>query len=491
MNAARKTAWFTVLIILSQLLIACGGDDGLPRGQVRGPNDQTGYSFVAPQQSTYPVDPVFEDFYEYLGGEARLGPAISAAGGSASQKQQFVQAALLVYDSLAPESERFGLAPLGRQFNSGQGRTGGTLEILDGTQGNFRVSPEFLSLYEAIGGARFTGPTLGEARYNPDKARWEQYFENLGFYRLDQDEQVRLMAYGASACDFRCRYRPPADSLPNRTGVMPEPFAGRVKVLGQSFTGSLLVGPRMAADGQQEVIFENLVLVIDRSSLVGVAARPLPEVVGIQSQPPVPRDPDPLMVFYPLKGNLGHNVPQYFETYLEQHGGLAVSGLPTSEVTVVQPGFYRQCFTNLCLDFDLTAAEGNQLFPTPLGAVYRDIAVEPLVSFEQTQSLEGIDLQIWEGRTFVSSEEIQQVHVAVFEDGLPLKNREPVISLALPDGSQLRYHFPPTGEDGLSSLSLPAIAASSGTLIAYQVCLNGLAGEKACVSDNFMIWNHP
>jgi hypothetical protein len=53
------------------------------------------------------------------------------------------------------------------------------------------------------------------------------------------------------------------------------------------------------------------------------------------------------------------------------------------------------------------------------------------------------------------------------------------------------YHFPPTSEDGLSSLTLPEIPASSGTLVAYQVCLNGLAGDQVCMGDNFMIWNHP
>jgi hypothetical protein len=123
--------------------------------------------------------------------------------------------------------------------------------------------------------------------------------------------------------------------------------------------------------------------------------------------------------------------------------------------------------------------------------MYLGRSEEQQVSFAQSQSLEGVDLQIWEGQTFVSSNEAQEVHVAVFEDGLPLKNREPVLSLVLPDGSQVTYHFPPTGEDGLASLVLPEIAASSGTLIAYQVCLSGLAGEQTCAGDNFMIWNHP
>jgi hypothetical protein len=490
-NAARRTAWFTMLIILSQLVIACGGDDSLPVNPDREPDAQTNHIFAAPQAGTYPVDPLFLDFYNFLGGEERLGPAISAVTGTEVQKQQYVQAGLLLYDSQASESERFNLAPLGNGFTPSDAYQENPSPVFNQTANLPPIYPSFMELYEAIGGARFAGQALAEARYNLEKARWEQYFENLGFYQLDQDEQVRLMAYGASACGFRCRYRPPSDSIPSRMGALPEPFSGRVEVLGQAFTGSLLAGPWMAADGQQEVVFENLVLVVDRSSPAGVAARPLPEAVGLPPQPLSLRQPDPLMIFYPLKGELGHNVPAYFNAFLEQHGGLEVSGLPTSEVIQIEQGFYRQCFTNLCLDFDLNTSAGKQLGPAPLGDLYLESAVEKQVSFVQSQSLEDVNLQIWEGRTFVSSDETQQVHVAVFEDGQPLKNREPVLSLVLPDGSRLSYHFPPTGEDGLSSLSLPEIPASSGTLIAYQVCLKGLAGESVCMGDNFMIWNHP
>jgi hypothetical protein len=115
----------------------------------------------------------------------------------------------------------------------------------------------------------------------------------------------------------------------------------------------------MAADGRQEVVFENLVLFIDRSNPAGVTARPLPEVVGIPPQPLSARQNDPLLVFHPLKGELGHNVPAFFDAYLAEHGGLEVSGLPTSEVFQVESGSYRQCFTNLCLDFNLNNPDGQ------------------------------------------------------------------------------------------------------------------------------------
>jgi hypothetical protein len=80
--------------------------------------------------------------------------------------------------------------------------------------------------------------------------------------------------------------------------------------------------------------------------------------------------------------------------------------------------------------------------------------------------------------------------VSVYEDGVPLMNREPELTLSLPDNSQYTYHFPPTGENGQTSLELAPVEAPNGSLIAYEVCLSVLSGAELCVMDNYLVWNY-
>jgi hypothetical protein len=132
-------------------------------------------------------------FYSFLGGKERLGPAISPASGTGDQKQQYVEAGLLLYDSRAPESDRFSLAPLGNGFGPGWQGQGFPEPGFQQVASLPSIYSGFKEIYQALGGARFVGQALGEARYNPGKARWEQYFRSW-LLRLDGDDQVRLMA---------------------------------------------------------------------------------------------------------------------------------------------------------------------------------------------------------------------------------------------------------------------------------------------------------
>ena len=76
------------------------------------------YANVEPITKT--VDPTFREFYESLGGEQTLGPAISIMYEEKGKKLQFTTGALMMYDLLAPESEHFKLAPLGNAMKVAQ-----------------------------------------------------------------------------------------------------------------------------------------------------------------------------------------------------------------------------------------------------------------------------------------------------------------------------------------------------------------------------------
>lgn len=557
MLRAFKKSCFILLILATG---ACG------RGPGPKPAPEVREATQGALEDTYLVDTIFRDYYASLGGLDTLGPALTPLQTSGGLNIQYVQSALLVYDAQAVQAERYRLAPLGIVFGIAEPAVPNP-GVPDSRYVNGHVIyADFLSLYEQMGGERVAGRPLTEARYNPDKARVEQYFENLGFYRLEDDPsgEVRLLAYGAFACDVRCRYQPPAASIPSLRPLLPEPFSTKVAQLGLTFVGRTLSEPYINSDGQLEIIFENLVLVsnapiqaskgiqlpfhlwlpqifssghapaqeeggeeifrvylplilvtakgemassggirvgfdlqVPSVSLAGspkpseVSPRPIVQQLGIEPQPPTGPSEDPLMVFYPTEGDSGHNVPVYFNDYLLRHGGLEISGAPITEVYPYRNGIFRQCFENLCLDFDVTASGDARLKPAPLGATYKERFYNQAHDFIKSQSLDNIHMQVWEGQSFVSSRDAQEIHVSVSENDVPLENREPVLVLTLPDNTQYEYHFPPTGENGQTALTLDPISAPNGALIAYQVCLAGIGEDELCVNDNFLIWNYP
>jgi hypothetical protein len=437
---------------------------------------------------TYPVDLLFTDFYQALGGESILGPAISIATTSEGVTRQYAEAGLMVYDPLAPRSSRFALAPLG----IGLGITQGELLGKDYQSGRIinghLIIADFLAEYERLGGARFVGRPISEAYYNEEKNRIEQYFENLGFYKHSMSTEIHLMPYGAYACDRNCRELKQSAGIPALQTVLPDPFIKKALELGLPFVGKPLTGVHLATDGKQEVIFENLVLVADLESPQEVRMRPIAERLGNHAEKPSQSEESPLNVFYEIEAGLGFEVPIYFVEYLEQFGGMRVAGSPISEVFSPAQGIYWQCFTNLCLQFNLKAEGEQRLRPVPLGAKYKAEDYEAITDYDSCQNLDGLNIKVWEKETYVSSKEYQEIHVALYENNKPLKNYEPILVVTMPDGSQRRAYFQPSDSNGRTSIRLAPIEAPNGTLIAYKICLFGLEEESQCVGDNYLIW---
>lgn len=438
---------------------------------------------------TYPVDITFIDFYQALGGESTLGPAISIASSSEGSTRQYTEAGLMVFDPQAPLSSRFSLAPLGLDLGVGDGKL---LDDPDHTgrviNGHFVIA-DFLAEYEHLGGARFVGKPISDAQYNVDKKRIEQYFENVGFYKLDSETRIRLMPYGAYACDRNCRNQKPSAGIPIIQPILTDPFISRTIDLGLPFVGKPLTGMHLAPDGKQEVIFENLVLVADMESPQEVLIRPIAERIGNYSHKPTSAEGSSLKAFYEIADGLGYNVPLYFVEYLKHYGGEQVSGPPISEVFSPEPGIFQQCFANLCLQFNLEAEGEQRLRPVPLGAEYKAQAYDAIIDFESTQALNDLEIKIWEESPFVSADEPQEILVALYEDGEPLKNYEPILFVTMPDGSQRTAYIQPSDANGRTSIRLAPIAAPNGTLIAYKVCFFGMVGEPHCVGDNYLIWD--
>jgi hypothetical protein len=325
-----------------------------------------------------------------------------------------------------------------------------------------------------------------------DRGRIEQYFENVGMYRLlsDPPNQVHLLAFGEWKCDAFCSYKGLENARVAPQPVFPEPLISSLARLGAGFTGRPLSEPYIADDGKLEQIYENVVVSADPSNLRMIALRPIPPEVGFPPTPNVPKQEDDRMVFYPIEAGLGHHVPKVFEAYITQHGGLELSGMPTTELFQLG-NYYRQCFTNYCLDYDLNASEALRIRPAPLGAQYLKLhSPSPDTAAPVATAPAGYHLNVWEQHPLAPSGTEQTIHIEITqaESQSPAANVEASLTLYMPDGSQASYHFQPTDASGQAAVPLPPIVAPNGTLVPYQVCLNTTTAAPLCVKDSYVIW---
>jgi hypothetical protein len=454
----------------------------------------SGSVLTATPEGVYEVDPVFREFYSFLGGRDVLGPAISAVYLDGVTKIQFTTTAQLIFDPNASQMKRFQLGPLGTELGIAEPLS--VASSLDGRKEvNGRVIfSDFIPLYERLLGERFVGRPLTEVRYNPEEKRYEQYFENLGFYRQigDAPSDVKLLAYGAWKCTSNCR-TPRLDNarVSNFEAVDPM-FKDGQQRLGARFTGYALAKAYRASDGKIEQIFENLVLVSDPEKPEEVFLRPV-QKLGIH--PDALSGPDNASgktKFIPVSGGKGYNVLTEFLEFINLHGGMKFIGDPITRPSAAEGGGQRQCFTNLCLISDPTAAAAFRVRPEPLGYQYKAIFI-PNVKEEVVPVAPDreITLHVWERYPLVASSQRQEIGVDVVVNGIPAVGVQATINIKVPGGQTLNYQMPTTGKDGQSRMEVDRVSASNGTLIPYRVCVSRQNRTQYCVKDSYLIWNNP
>jgi len=461
--------------------------------------------------SSFLVDPVFREYYNYLGGEKVLGPAISPASQEGATTVQFIESGKMVYDPSAPALRRFGMAPLGVQMELKEPSVPApTLPGLRYINGHI-ISPDFLSFYEKLG-ANTVGNPLTEMRYNPLRRRYEQFFENLGIFRPEGTDKVGLLAYGAWVCDNQCRSGlHNKDALMDIHGFLDKTYGPFVKTMGTDFTGFPLTESYPGSDGNKEQILENVVLAADPNS--NVSLRPLSEKLKILAEPPSEYSGDPSMYFFSTNGKDGYEIPNFIWDYITQHGGIENFGPPITHFSPLFGAAYHQCFQKICLAY-YPGGSGDQIRPEPLGYAYKvlyydgkpKLVVQPAVSAAETLTTTAVltttatpavkveretTLQVWVRYPAVDSKQPQEVGVIVTENDKPVADKLLHLILTLPNGSLQSYLFPPTNEKGITNLRIPPIAGSNGTLILYKACMELQPEYKFCVGDNFVIWNNP
>lgn len=439
----------------------------------------------------FTVNTTFREFYRLLGGQEVLGPAISPLIDAGSLQIQYSANALMRYDSGAAPGDQFSLAPLALEW----GLQDPPLPIPDqpGVRivEGYRVYEEFVPLYDQLQGGRFCGEPLTQVRLNATARRIEQYFENAGFYRSLDDPagQVHLLAYGVKKCSQACSaYPDPAASVQDLSGP-PQVFLSAIARTGSDLFGAPLSAPYLAADGQIEQIYAGVVIAAPPGEISAAHLRPAARMSGFPSHPPVERLDDPRLVFYPVDGSLGYNIPVVFQDYIQRHGGMEMAGLPVSEM-YPEGGYYRQCFENYCLDYDPAAEAGTRVRPAPVGGQYLALyppADQPALASSPKPA--ALDVIVSEAHPMLSPGQAQQITLQILDqaDGTPIPGASASLTLFLPDDTQAEFDFPLTGADGRASLTLPIYPGGPGTLYPYKVCLQDPA-SATCRTDSFLIW---
>lgn len=449
---------------------------------------------------SYRINPLFWEYYHFLGGEKLFGPAITNVFTLDGKKNQYVENGLLVYD---PESKSFSLANLGEQLSIYE-----PPEEIPWIQASFMINgyqihSAFTDLYRQLG-PDVVGAPLTNPYKNIVQNRFEQHFQNLGLYfKLDDPNyEVHLLAYGRAVCGPLCLYEGGIENAIITTSSLKGPFAEAISQLGVSTTGALVGGPFIAPDGFEEVIFEHMALYNYHGYIM---ARPVVLLLGYDPQPLVEPINLPAVVFVVIDGNLGHNVLAQFDNFINQIGGYEISGMPVSEVSEFDQefGIIRQCFTNMCLDYYIQEQEA-QVRPVSLGTEYKntlysDINIDSedsntdaeVPSFTPRNSAQNIfQINAWESSTLVSSEEPQSLYASVLFNGTPQAGQQLTLTIFIPDKPPQAALMPVTGSDGKTELALAPVAASNGSLIVYEICLPLSEGVSECVRGSYMIWGN-
>lgn len=468
--------WLTGLaVLLLAWLAACGGG--------------AGEAEQAEAEAAYPLEAIFSEFYAFLGGAERLGPALSPIVYEGEVQKQYLRNAVLVFDPSLPPSEQYSLAPVGLSLgvrdeplqNPG---LPGTL-FVEG----YIVYEGFADLYQELGGQRYVGLPLTGVRYLAEQNRVEQYFENLGFY-LNLDDPaagVQLMNYGQVACGGSCGAGSAPAAIVQIDLPYGEPFVSTVGALGDAVTGERLAGPYQTADGSIEVIYRNLVLYAQSEEDARATPRPILALLGVAPEPMTTRLDNANLMFYGLSGDLGYNVPLVFNDYIAEHGGYEIFGQPISEFKLLEDGGFRQCFANTCLRYE---GSNGQVVPLPMGAEYKAAFYDQPATGVQGQQ-PAIQIQVREEHAQISSAIEQTIFATLFSGTQLLEGLQPYLNLTLPSGGVNVYRFPPTDASGQTQVTVPPVSAQNGTLVPYQVCLESIGLERVCASGSYMIWGNP
>ena len=452
--------------------------------------------------TTYEIAPVFREFHSALGGEEVMGPAISQLFPYQQLECQYTLNALMCQNPLLSGSERFMLYPLGKAFDlkpsEAEKNKNSSARVVNG----ITVFDDFVPLFDKLSGEQYAGNPITGVNINYQQQRIEQYFENVGIYRMMDDPagEARLLAYGAYACDQKCSYPAHAEAMlydPAET-ILEQPFKTRLDELGiGSAFGVPLTQPYITEDGTLEQVYSNVVIYRPAGETDKIRLRAITAQLGFETEKPVLQShkKDKTIVFYAIKNGKGHHVPARVDKFITNHGGRKLSGNPISEPVEIESGLFRQCFTNYCVLYEPGAEKGQQVQLVTLGLQYLEMIKSSIAQVNPSEiSNETVSIILSEKFEKLPVKEKQRIHIQLLmkEDQRPLGGIESTLDIRLPDGSHHSTAISATDEDGRAKVEVPVLkGVKNGNLMVYTVCLVTGSVPPACAEGSYLIWNSP
>ncbi|MCE1253372.1 MAG: hypothetical protein LWX83_07465, partial [Anaerolineae bacterium] len=453
---------------------------------------------VSPTPSgTFAVDSLFREYYADLGGEARLGPAISPLVERDNLKCQYTLAVLMCLNPEITGSGRFYLSSLGVKIGIHEDpppapEKESTL-VLDG----YPIYPAFAQMINTLRGQAVVGKPLTAVHFDYERQRVEQYFENVAFsFRFnDPAGAITLLPYGWYYCGEACQFDlPEGITFDPLKKAIDTPFAtGLEKIGGLKTSGQALTQAYSTADGALEQVYENVVVYAPADKMDEIHLRPLARSLSMISTEPGPKKYgiDQNVIFYPVQGELGYHVPVVFDQFITQHGGYDFSGAPVAEAMFYENDVPRQCFENYCLDYYPTAAEGMQVRPVSLGRLYMQ-KFTPLSAVPTVMQPLKLTLTAHEKMPQIGGKDKQfiDINALVTDTQQPASDVTILLTLTLPDATQTSARLQPTDAQGHTSVEIPAMPAlPNGSMIVYKVCSDEPGDHSACVYGSYLVWN--
>jgi hypothetical protein len=443
------------------------------------------------------VDPLFKEFFDTLGGEAVLGRPITQLFERDNERCQYTEAALMC--SAAETGDlirRFYLDDLGTGLGVREQAVpvpseAGSRDLGEG----FFLFPDFAALYDRLYGAIYIGRPLTQVRVNQTYQRYEQYFENLGFYRRfdDPPEMVHLLPYGAYRCGPDCSSRLDEYWITQQSGEIAQPFQFEIQRRGWTALGEPLAPPTRSTTGEIEQVYDNAVVFAPDDEIANIGLRPLVPLLDFVPVEDLaaPQRHDQL-VFYEVADGLGHNVPLFFDRFINQLGGPAIAGTPLTEMFVLEPErLYRQCFTNYCLEYDALAPEQRRVRMVALGSEYLR-RNDPGQILRQAFSPETVHLTVEEAQPQLRSGERQRVtaHVYQSRDNSPMYLVEGTLTLTYPGRPSQTLYLQPTDAAGRTQIEFEVPKDLENlSIVEYRVCLNLPSDPRLCATESFLYRN--
>jgi hypothetical protein len=422
-----------------------------------------------------PVAPAFADYYEAHGGMRTLGTALSGAlVVDGTETQYFLGGCLQHFPGLEVGSPVIPCV-LPAELRLEQPRLAVDAvpdSALSFAETGHTVQFAFREFFTTHGGASFFGYPLTEALVR-NETQLVQYFERsilVWDSRLPAPEAVQCLPVGSFAFD---RSQAPLQAFlagPDAVLAGADSPADNADALatfveahgGAAVFGARLSGRRTAADGAQETVFENGILVEDSSG--GATMRALGRAALGQPVPPAQQLTLPGVQFFP---ETGHNVRDAFLEFFARHGGSALFGLPLSEMHI-EDGMLVQYFENAVLTFRPGAvnAQGVALRNLGRSALYATPA-----STATAEPASGLTLHTWARFPIARADDEQEIFVIVLNrDQRPVEQALVTLQFVTAAGPAV-FVLPATGADGRTGLLLPvaALKATERGAVAFTV----------------------